>query len=271
MYMILFNLRLLFVIAMRSLLAATLLLSIAQVHASSDFTNLSSSADPPGVLRLALNRVQHDKGARRDISLPLKVETGLQLTVSLSIGTPASKVEVLLDSGSSILWVNPDCNTADSAQLCSASGRVGKSSTRKTSPLGGTHLQYGLEAFADVDYYEDVVALGSSAQIRDQTFGIATKTSRCDVGIVGVGPSQFGFREAEDNTFLLNSLKNQGLTKSRAYALDVPSQDSSAGSVVFGGVDTKKFRGELQSVALSDSENGEASSVGYVTTKVFLN
>jgi hypothetical protein len=84
---------------------------------------------------------------------------------------------VLLDSGSIELWVNPNCdnaNTANDAQTVSNTNgvdnpdndadyceKVGRydhtaSSTAKTPGLKDTTFQYADFSFADVTYYQDV-------------------------------------------------------------------------------------------------------------------
>ena len=234
-----------------------------QAHASSH--GLTSSGNPPmaglpGFLKLPLNSAQPFQSTKRQADVPISHHYP-DYTVPLTFGTLGDTVNLVLDSGSQITWVNPDCSAANDQQACEAN-RVGKSSTREKSPLGNGYLQYGI-GFADVDYYTDVVSLGANFTLQGQTFGIAKKSSSSSYGILGVGPGRGGFMDADNNTYIVNSLKNQGLTESRAFSLQIPVSDSSSGSIVFGGVDKKKFRDTLQSVTLSDSDSA-TGQVGFV-------
>lgn len=75
-------------------------------------------------------------------------------------------------------------------------------------------------------------------------FGVATDSEFAVTGILGAGPPLAGW----DSSYplVLDNLAKQGFTDSRAFSLDIRSIESSRGSVVFGGIDTKKFSGKLE-------------------------
>lgn len=52
-----------------------------------------------------------------------------------------------------------------------------------------------------------------------------------------------GYNLEYDN--LIDVLYEQGVTNSRAFSVALGSKDGSGGTVIFGGVDTKKFSGNL--------------------------
>lgn len=83
-----------------------------------------------------------------------------------------------------------------------------------------------------------------SARISQQIFGVATDSAFATTGILGVSLGLDGL----DNPYpyVLDNLATQGFTNSRAFALDIRSIESSRGSVVFGGLDTRKFTGRLE-------------------------
>ncbi|KAK6585371.1 hypothetical protein PZA11_002098 [Diplocarpon coronariae] len=61
----------------------------------------------------------------------------------------------------------------------------------------------------------------------------------------------------------------QGIINSRAFSLDLGSIDSPAGSILFGGIDTKKFTGSLEKrpiIAPSRSPDGELRYWIYMTS-----
>ena len=75
-------------------------------------------------------------------------------------------------------------------------------------------------------------------------FGVATDSQFAVTGIMGAAPNLNGW----DSPYplVIDSLAQQGFTNSRAFSLDIRSIESKRGSVVFGGLDTKKFSGRLE-------------------------
>ncbi|KAG8424616.1 hypothetical protein J3458_001389 [Metarhizium acridum] len=68
--------------------------------------------------------------------------------------------------------------------------------------------------------------------------------SLLSAGILGAAPQLKGWKS--DYPLVLDNLAAQGFIKSRAFSLDIRSIASKRGSVVFGGIDTKKFSGHLE-------------------------
>lgn len=203
----------------------------------------------PGLVRFPVQAVETAQGAvsldKRQIGSEITNQLrGYTYTIPLKIGTPGDAVTVVFDTGSSILWVNPTCSKAAKVSQCESFGRFSKSSTlQNLNTTGG--VKYGT-GYVKFDYINDYVTLGS-AKISQQVFGLATESSQVSSGILGVGPSLYGF---QSNGYVIDSLKSQGFTKSRAFGVDLKGIDSPRGSVVFGGVDTKKFRGVLEALPI---------------------
>lgn len=84
-------------------------------------------------------------------------------------------------------------------------------------------------------------------------FGVATDSEFASVGILGAGPSLKGWNSPYP--FVIDSMAQQGLIKSRAFSLDIRTIGSDRGSVVFGGIDTKKFSGKLEKRPIIDPSN----------------
>lgn len=178
-------------------------------------------------------------------------------TSSVDIGTPAQKVTVLVDTGSSELWVNPDCSTAPSQkqrQQCLAFGKYDprKSQTPPYGPFGSEDINYGdpsdtsTQTSVSIRYYRDTIALGG-AKIRNQTFGVVASSRGQSQGIMGLAPNLRGGFDAEGPySLVLNTMAAQGVIASRVFALDLRHSDAETGAVIYGGLDRSKFIGALE-------------------------
>lgn len=89
----------------------------------------------------------------------------------------------------------------------------------------------------------------TAASLTDQIFGVGFESYDIPLGILGLAPPT----DSEAlYTYVLDNMVEQGLIDSRAFSLDLRDVDSPDGSVIFGGVDTGKFIGELQKCPILD-------------------
>ncbi|ODA78654.1 hypothetical protein RJ55_06036 [Drechmeria coniospora] len=175
----------------------------------------------------------------------------------VNIGSPPQKVTILVDTGSSELWVNPSCSSAPTQSQyreCISFGKYepADSNTPPIGPFGYQDIKYGDAADSSthtsvaIRYYADTVALGG-AVVKNQTFGVVTKSEGQSQGILGLGPHiKFGFDSDQPYTLLLNNMAKQGVIGSRVYSLDLRSSAVDSGAVIYGGVDKNKFVGKLE-------------------------
>jgi hypothetical protein len=84
--------------------------------------------------------------------------------------------------------------------------------------------------------------------VENQIFGVANASNQTGIGIMGFGPSPFGFNNSGYYPFVVTSMAKQGLIKSPAFSLDLRDYDNSTGSIIFGGLDKKKFSGSLAKI-----------------------
>ena len=196
--------------------------------------------------------------------------TADSVSLIVSLGTPPQSVIVLVDTGSSELWVDPECSTApdlDEEKLCEEFGKYdpSKSTTPPLGPLGSEEINYGdpsdksTETSVDIDYYVDVVGFGGSSNVNNQTFGVVSQSQGQSQGILGLAPDlTAGFTGQAPYPLLLDSMASQGTIASRAFSLALGHADTSQGSVVFGGVDKNKFIGSLVQLPIVPGVGGEA-------------
>ncbi|KAK4450238.1 peptidase A1 [Podospora aff. communis PSN243] len=199
----------------------------------------------PGLIRFPVTAIESGSvigaHAKRQIEVgSLAALSGTMYTVDIGLGTPGQTVPVIFDTGSSELWVNPDCSKSTDPNYCNEQPRFTSSSTLVVYGVQGS-VTYGT-GYADFNYVSDYVRLGS-ASVAQQIFGVAHDSAHATVGIMGAGPALGGW--ASPYPFVIDSLAQQGVINSRAFSMDLRGFDSAAGAVIFGGIDTKKYQGSL--------------------------
>lgn len=160
-----------------------------------------------------------------------------------------------IDTGSSDLWVN-----AKTSALCQAGGnQCGDSGTYSAND--STTYAYVNDAFnisyvdgtgASGDYATDTFRFGEQT-IKELQFGIGY-TSSSPEGILGIGyainevaVARFGL---DPYSNLPQKLVDDGTISSVAYSLWLNDLEASTGSILFGGVDSDKYHGELQTLPI---------------------
>lgn len=178
----------------------------------------------------------------------------------MSIGTPGQKLKVAIDTGSDELWVNPDCSSPDltsgQAQECFANEEYQASKSSTSDKLGSTsEIKYG-KGYVELAYYKDTIALpDSTLKVTEAQFGVATASEELNEGILGLG---FGEGFNLDYPNLIDDLASQKLIDTKAFSVALGSVDEdNGGTLIFGGVDTKKFTGPLVSNPILKPQNGE--------------
>lgn len=172
---------------------------------------------------------------------------------SIQIGSEKDEVVVLLDTGSSDLWVQSSANPLCSEIDCEVFGLYDQNSST-TYHNNGTkfHIGYGDYTFAEGTLGQDDVTLASGITVKGANLAVAD-LSNSSVGVFGIGFTQ---NEATLHIYRNNSLygftysnypiqlKEQGLIDKVSYSLYLTS-DNSTGNIIFGGYDTEKYYGEL--------------------------
>ncbi|KAG5356406.1 putative aspartic-type endopeptidase opsB [Yarrowia sp. B02] len=194
----------------------------------------------------------------------------------IALGSPPQNLTVLLDTGSSDLWVlspNVSClppgyHAADSwnGVNCSNGGLFDSSKSssfrlnssanagyqpgnKKTWPF---QIAYGDSSAANGLWASDTVAIGGHS-VHSFDFGYAQNASS-GLAVLGIGPAanEASSDDSPPWTYenLPHKLKSAGITQSTAYALWLNDQHSSRGSIMFGGYDRAKIQGALFTLPL---------------------
>ncbi|KAI1105648.1 acid protease [Jackrogersella minutella] len=193
-----------------------------------------------------------DFGDRRAITtVPLANRSDVAYYAQLDIGNPAQQIYVQLDTGSFELWVNPDCSDLQGSvdiKFCQAVGHYNPSSSSSAVQMAGTKtLQYGIGS-AQIQYVADDIGLtGTDSKLKGVQFGVAKDTTDEFAGILGIG---HGINVTIRYNNFIDELAAQGVTETKAFSLALGSKDEQEGVVIFGGLDTGKFTGNLQTLPI---------------------
>ncbi|KAJ4386486.1 hypothetical protein N0V93_009383 [Gnomoniopsis smithogilvyi] len=189
---------------------------------------------------------------------------------TVSVGTPGQDLTLVLDTGSSDAWVvSADATLCTEKKLqvyydetCGATFNSSASSTYKIAVADGFDIEYQDGTSASGDYFTDNFVIGDIT-VTDLQMGIADKTA-VGTGILGIG---FELNEAAETMYsnLVTDMVNQSKISTMAYSLYLNDYYSSTGNILFGGVDTDKFIGNLVTVPIlpdASSQNYSSFTVG---------
>lgn len=158
---------------------------------------------------------------------------------------------VTIDTGSSELWINPDCTNLPQQRktTCQNSGHydLSRSSTaQKTNETSS--VRYGDTSGANISYVIDEISIPPSTQtIKHIQFGVATSSNGARSGILGIG---YGEGLVTNHKNFIDEIADQGLTSSKAYSVSLGKKTNTESAIIFGGVDTAKYFGALTRVPI---------------------
>ncbi|KAI0129168.1 aspartic peptidase domain-containing protein, partial [Xylariales sp. AK1849] len=176
-------------------------------------------------------------------------------TVTIGTGSTDQVVEVLLDTGSFELWVNPNCTSSNVPYYCNQFGHYDPTLSPTAHTLNETfQITYGSGSTSGVYYTDDIFISG--AGLDNQQFGVAITSDQVWFGIMGLSRG-LGNGFIDYNT-IVDTLLAQSFTNSRLFSLDLgsqgPPQVAITGEIVFGGVDKNKYSGNLAKVPTDPSD-----------------
>ncbi|KAE8307062.1 putative aspartic-type endopeptidase opsB [Aspergillus transmontanensis] len=193
---------------------------------------------------------------------------------NITLGTPKQSLRLVLDTGSSDLWCNAANSTLCSSrdQPCDASGSYDPSSSSSYAYASSDfNISYADGTGAAGDYVTDTIHIGG-ATVKDFQFGVGYSSSSAE-GVLGIGYTtnevQVGRLGKSAYANLPQAMVKNGLIQSNAYSLWLNDLGADTGSILFGGVNTEKYHGELQTLPIQ-TVNGVYSEFIIALTGVSL-
>ncbi|GAV54166.1 hypothetical protein ZYGR_0AK06680 [Zygosaccharomyces rouxii] len=214
------------------------------------------------------------------LMLPLKHVSDEFYTTTLEIGSSAQKLDLVVDSGSADTWVmssaNPFCssnaksgasknqtydgkaitNTIDCQGLSTLD--VNASSQFRDLDVGRFYINYTDGSFADGYWATDEVSV-AGVPVSGLQFGVAKYASEEISGILGLGFSRResvkGYPGSPNKYYddFPQMLKKDGIVDVVAYSMYLNDPNGTAGgSILFGGVDTSKYSGDLYTFPMAN-------------------
>ncbi|KKY16600.1 putative aspartic-type endopeptidase [Phaeomoniella chlamydospora] len=191
------------------------------------------------------------------VSTTLTNVEGIFYYVNISLGTPAQEFAVVLDTGSSDLWV-----LSDEAPICSSDPSyycpygtfdASESSTFVEILEGGFNITYLLGNSDIGNIVNDTLRIGGIT-LDQTTFGLVTDAASSDnMGVMGIGYVAGESTIEQDDAIYPNfvqSLYDRGIIESRAFSLWLDNLTAKTGTVLFGGIDTTKYTGDLVAIPI---------------------
>ena len=241
-------------------------LALASSILSANAINLAQPRDgaAPRVVQHDIQRRHVENPLQRDrerlrkrqsntVSASLKNEQTLYF-MDMSIGTPPQDLRMHIDTGSSDLWVNVANSQlcAERSSPCSSAGTYSANSSSTYQYVNSNfNISYVDGSGSQGDYASDVVQF-SGVSLKSQQFGIGYASSSQE-GIVGIGyPVNEVAVSFGDSPYpnLPANLQQNGHISTNAYSLWLNDLDASTGSILFGGVNTGKYTGQLQTLPI---------------------
>ncbi|KAH6887952.1 aspartic peptidase domain-containing protein [Thelonectria olida] len=248
------------------------------MRSSIPLLSLAASCVRAGTVAVGFSKQTLDHSVtitRRDNTLDLTALnniTGGGYYAEFSIGTPGQKLSFLLDTGSSDTWVNSvDTDLCNSLSLqktngfCMTQFDPDESSTYKVVDRNGFDITYLDGRRIRGDYFKDTVTIDGK-QVKNQQLGLAAKSVR-PTGIMGLG-FDTNVAAAEKYPTILDNLVSQGVIDTAAFSLYLNDLDTDSGTVLFGGIDTKKFIGNLSTLPLVPDFQSTSNNITSFTVEM---
>lgn len=206
----------------------------------------------------------HHLKKRADEEGTLQVDLDNYLTyynIEFGLGTPSQQFNLLIDTGSSDLWVIDESNsycTDDAREIsegtginCTISGVFDQSESSTYSRNSSDFfISYGDSTVAEGDWATDTMTLDDH-KITAMSFGLGL-TTNSSMGVLGIGYPSNEATAILDSPYAYANLPfrlvQEGIINTPAYSLWLNDANSDEGNILFGAVDHDKYSGDLVSM-----------------------
>ena len=177
--------------------------------------------------------------------------------VDVSVGTPPQPVRMQIDTGSSTYWMNTPSSAFCQQGNCAETKAFdpNKSSTAVFVNHDLSQFYSGGD-FAIGDFFNDDLHLGDTT-VKGLQMGVGINVTSFE-NVWGVS-SEAGQPQVEEGQPAfpgsLRVMVEQGIINTQAYSIFLNEIDDSEGSILFGGVDSSKFEGELATLPIVENDN----------------
>ncbi|KAL6454216.1 SAP8 Candidapepsin-8 [Candida maltosa Xu316] len=199
--------------------------------------------------------VEHNSKRDGYINVQLYNED-VSYSADITVGSNNQQQNVIIDTGSSDLWVVDSSATCQAqsgepSDYCKGSGTYSPGSSTSVQKLGTAfNIAYGDGSSSKGTWVKDTVGI-SGVKITGQQLGDVTSTS-VEQGILGIG---LNTNEASSSVYdnVPITLKKQGYISTNAYSLYLNSPSATSGTLILGGIDNDKYSGSLVTLPLTSS------------------
>ena len=173
-------------------------------------------------------------------------------TANVTLGTPPQSLQLLINTASADLWVNTPNSQLCMSEVDACIGGTYNASASSTYETISNNFNVTYADGSEVggNYSSDRLGLGGISLEKLQ-FGVG-EYSTSFTGSLGIGyingEAQVGTNSLQRYPNLPLMLVNEGHTKSNSYSLWLNDPHADTGSILFGGVDRAKYRGDLVTV-----------------------
>ncbi|CAD0099257.1 unnamed protein product, partial [Aureobasidium mustum] len=203
---------------------------------------------------------------------------GIQYFVNLTVGTPGQPQTLLIDTGSSetFFFASNASLYNSSSDYVDSTFNSSKSSTFEMIDSGAFHASFMLgSVWFKGDYVRDAVQLSIDLMVQKLTFGLANKLKerfKPYTGIMGLAYSSnihlTRHHKMELPPTFVEGLVQAGVISSRLYSIYLNTLDQ-YGSILFGGIDTKKYEGQLTTLNMRPSrKTGKVDNINLYLEEV---
>ncbi|KAI9693239.1 MAG: hypothetical protein M1822_005235 [Bathelium mastoideum] len=171
---------------------------------------------------------------------------------SIMVGTPSQSIDVLVDTGSSVLILN-------SQFISGTNENVYTANASSSYHFLDSNMSITYAAGTDAgDWVSDTITIGDSV-LPDTIFGVVYEqpSGPITTSILGLCPDGGNTTNQAIPDFLPYHMTQLGLIPSPSFSISLSDVDVTSGSLLFGGVDRTKYNGALSSFPIVPIKSDE--------------